>query len=188
MNMLTVAGLGNPEEHYIWSRHNAGYMVLDLIAERRKVAFGFEVRLNALVAYYEHGDKMIRLIKPQTGMNDSGLTLAAAMVGQPLDTLLVVYDDIALSNTVRFQYKGSAGGHRGVESIHKQLDSRDFTKLKLGLGPAPKGDTKPFVTEPVPVEFREYFTLCVEVGAAAVPVWIDQGVERASCQFNGRKF
>ncbi len=189
MRNLTVVGLGNPESVYQWSRHNAGYMVVDAIADTAGVHFSFDIELHAVVAEYEQGDALIRLIKPRTGMNDSGIAVAAAMKSRPLDSLLVVYDDVSLiMGRMRFQFSGSAGGHHGVENIHQQLDTREFSRLKLGLGPSPTGDRRfDFVTAPVFEPLRPDFTRCVAAAAAAVPVWVELGINKAMNKFNGAK-
>lgn len=187
MKIVTVVGLGNPEPEYAWSRHNIGYRVLNALAASRGVSFTFDDKLGALTGQFAlDQDTTVLLVKPQINMNLSGTCLAAVMEGQPLDSLLLVYDDIAIDlGRMRFAFDSSAGGHRGVEDIHRRLDTRKFARLKVGLGPAPKGDKKPFVTLPVEEALRAPMLLCAERAAASVPSWIYLGTEKACNKYNG---
>ena len=188
MRHLTIVGLGNPGPAFEWSRHNAGYMILDLVAARQSSQFTYQPSLLADVAEFSHAGATVRMLKPQTGMNESGLAVAAAMAGEPLESLLLVYDDIAIDlGRLKYQFDASAGGHRGVEHIHKALDSRQFSRLKLGLGPSPRQDIYNFVTAPVALELREPYGRCVAAAATSILTWIELGVHQSMNRFNGSK-
>lgn len=186
MRELTVIGLGNTEAHYEWSRHQAGFMILDQVALNLGATFQFDDSLNALVAVLP--GTLTRLIKPQTGMNHSGNTVAAAMRGRPLSSLLLVYDDInVLLGALKYTVAASHGGHNGVKHVHETLGTNDFCALRFGFGPKPSGSKFEFVTEPVEEALRDPYTRCVAAAAKAVPAWCEFGMARASSLFNGKK-
>jgi PTH1 family peptidyl-tRNA hydrolase len=130
-----IVGLGNPGKNYQDTRHNIGFMVLDLLATRLDTTFSLEKRWNALVAKFPGG----WLVKPQTFMNASGEAVqsAAHFYKAPPQSVLVVYDDVDLPlGTLRMRPAGSAGGHNGIRSIISSLGTEDFPRLKLGIAGA----------------------------------------------------
>jgi peptidyl-tRNA hydrolase, PTH1 family len=130
-----IVGLGNPGKNYQDTRHNIGFMVLDLLATRLDTSFSMEKRWNALVAKFAGGC----LVKPQTFMNASGEAVqsAAHFYKAPPQSVLVVYDDVDLSlGTLRMRPAGSAGGHNGIRSIIASLGTENFPRLKLGIAGA----------------------------------------------------
>jgi PTH1 family peptidyl-tRNA hydrolase len=134
-----VAGLGNPGREYERTRHNAGFMILDRFAARHRAEWSNERKFEARVA---RCDSLI-LLKPQTFMNLSGRSVAAACQFYKIDPaeLLVVYDDMALpEGKLRLRQHGSAGGHNGMKSIIACLGTDRFPRLRFGVG-APEGRT-----------------------------------------------
>ena len=138
-----VAGLGNPGKKYENTRHNAGFKVLDLLAEKE----GFEykkLKFRALIA-----DEMIDgvrclIMKPQTMMNLSGEAIleAANYYNIPDENIVVIFDDVTLDvGKTRIRRKGSAGGHNGIKSIISCLGSEDFPRIKIGVGKKPNAET-----------------------------------------------
>lgn len=134
-----IIGLGNPGKTYEDTRHNVGFMVLDLLASRLGTSFSLEKRWNALVAKFSGG----WLLKPQTFMNASGQAVQAAARFFKIapGESLVIYDDVDLPlGTLRIRPQGSAGGHNGMKSIIASLGTEAFPRLKIGIA---GGDGRP---------------------------------------------
>jgi PTH1 family peptidyl-tRNA hydrolase len=133
---LLIAGLGNPGRLYLHNKHNVGFHVVETLARRHHLTFDHR-KAKALIARGRIGDADVVLAKPQTFMNRSGTSVAPLLRFlnlAPAD-LLVVYDDLDLPlGTMRLRPGGSAGGHHGMESIIAGLGSRDFPRLRLGIG------------------------------------------------------
>jgi PTH1 family peptidyl-tRNA hydrolase len=135
-NIWCLAGLGNPGREYSQTRHNLGFMVLDLLAEQLKLSW----KRRALYSCAGDNKRGLFLLKPLTFMNQSGLAVAKALSYQkiPAWQLLVICDDVNLPlGKIRLRAKGSDGGHNGLKSIIKHLGSQDFARLRLGMGPVP---------------------------------------------------
>lgn len=138
MDLQLLVGLGNPGEKYADTRHNVGFMVLERIAARgSSVAFRNQPRLRALLAEVGSGGDRMRLLMPQTYMNESGRAIRAALDWYRLDPsqLLVLVDDMDLPlGRLRLRASGSAGGHNGLRSIIQHLGSQEFARLRIGIG------------------------------------------------------
>ena len=135
-----IVGLGNPGEKYARTRHNLGFLALDLLAERQKLKIN-RIKYKALVAETEFGGARCLLMKPQTYMNLSGEAVheAAQFYKIPADHVLVIYDDVSLPvGKLRVRPTGSAGGHNGIKNIIAHLGTQDFPRIKIGTG-APAG-------------------------------------------------
>ncbi len=137
MDLQLLVGLGNPGEKYADTRHNVGFMVLERIAARgSSVAFRHQPRLRALLAEVGSGADRMRLLMPQTYMNESGRAIRAALDWYRLDPsqLLVLVDDMDLPlGRLRLRASGSAGGHNGLRSIIQHLGSQEFARLRIGI-------------------------------------------------------
>lgn len=138
--MKLVICLGNPGEKYSKTRHNAGFMFADLLADKLGCSFSVESKFKSQIAKGIYNNEAIWLVKPQTFMNLSGEALQALKNFYKIDMkdLFLVYDDISLNlGTLRFRAKGSDGGHNGVKSVIKYAGSNVFDRLKIGIGPQP---------------------------------------------------
>lgn len=130
-----IAGLGNIGPKYVNTRHNIGFMAVDLWANQMGV--GFEERKNANVAHFKFKAREVYLIKPTTFMNLSGKAVSYWMqqVKVPLSNVLIATDDIALPfNKVRFKGKGSHGGHNGLRNIEETLGTSKYSRCRIGVG------------------------------------------------------
>jgi PTH1 family peptidyl-tRNA hydrolase len=145
--MFTIVGLGNPGEIYEHNRHNAGRLVLELLAKK----FDFtdwkdDVKIKALTAKGEMGGKKVQFILPNNFMKISG-TSVAPLINSPkdLEQLIVVYDDLDIPlGSMKISYDRSSGGHNGVESVIKRVKSQKFTRIRVGICPVtPSGKLKP---------------------------------------------
>jgi peptidyl-tRNA hydrolase, PTH1 family len=137
-----VVGLGNPGPKYLDTRHNVGFMALERLAAELGGAFRQQAKLHGLLADVGQGSSRLRLLMPQTFMNDSGRSIRAALDWfdlQPAD-LLVLVDDMDLPlGRLRLRATGSAGGHNGLRSAISHLGTQDFPRLRIGIG-APAAD------------------------------------------------
>ncbi|MEO5987986.1 MAG: aminoacyl-tRNA hydrolase [Candidatus Eisenbacteria bacterium] len=185
--MQLVLGLGNPGERYRRTRHNVAWWVLDALAERWQ-ATGDEVcreyrSVRAFVA-----DREVVLIKPLTFMNLSGEALQGWQQrhGPVAEDLLVVSDDVYLPlGSIRIRPRGSSGGHRGLESLEQALGSREFARLRLGVGTAIRtADLKEHVLDEFASEEQPTLDEMVRLAAEAVECWVHDGTLSAMNQFN----
>lgn len=132
--MMVVIGLGNPGPEYAWTRHNAGFLVLDRLAARHGLAF----RKQPLFESSRFGRNL--LVRPLTYMNRSGEALKSVRSKNPVDGLLVVSDDLYLPlGTLRIRERGGDGGHNGLKSIIESWGDGEFPRLRIGVG-EPEGD------------------------------------------------
>jgi PTH1 family peptidyl-tRNA hydrolase len=186
--VLLVAGLGNPGEEYAHTRHNSGFQTIDEIARRVGVSY-WKSQAGALVAICRMAGREIVLAKPQSYMNTSGgpvSKLCAAYDVAP-EQLLVVHDELDIpAGDVRVKFGGGHGGHNGLRSIIDKLGSRDFSRVRVGIGRPPGSmDPADFVLRELKGSFAEDFAVTVQVAADAVEACVADGVVAAETRFNG---
>jgi PTH1 family peptidyl-tRNA hydrolase len=183
-----IAGLGNPGKKYEKTRHNAGFMALDLLAEK----YGFEykkLKFHALIADEVIGGKRCLIMKPQTMMNLSGEAIleAADYYNIPEDKIIVIFDDVSLDvGKLRIRRKGSAGGHNGIKSIISCLGSEEFPRIKIGVGkkPSPDYDMIGWVLGEIPSEQQAAFKEKLSDVVGATEAILSDGVDSAMNSFN----
>ena len=132
-----VVGLGNPGSKYSGTRHNIGFMALERMASSNGITFRQQSKLHGLAAETGVGDQRLRLLMPQTYMNDSGRSIRAALdwFGFSPEQLLVLVDDMDLPlGRLRLRAQGGAGGHNGLRSTIQHLGSQVFPRLRIGIG------------------------------------------------------
>ena len=132
-----VVGLGNPGTKYEGTRHNIGFMALEQMASREGFSFRQQSKLHGLVAEHGIGESRLRLLMPQTYMNDSGRSIRAALdwFGFTPEQLLVLVDDMDIPlGRLRLRAQGSAGGHNGLRSTIQHLGTQAFPRLRIGIG------------------------------------------------------
>jgi PTH1 family peptidyl-tRNA hydrolase len=184
-----IVGLGNPGSRYRNTRHNVGYQVLDLLADRWGVAFDRE-KYQGLVASVRLGAENILLLKPLTYMNRSGLSVAEATRNKvpELADLLVVVDDVNLPfGRLRMRERGSAGGHNGLKSVIEHLGSQDFPRLRIGVGENKAGEalTNHVLGSFRPEERAELESVIAQA-ADGVAAFVGEGVNSAMNEVNKR--
>ncbi len=138
--MKFVICLGNPGIQYELTRHNAGFLFADKLADKLNADFSIEAKFKSYIAEATYNNEAVRIIKPQTYMNLSGgaLLLLKNFYKIDMNDLFIVYDDISLDlGKIRFREKGSDGGHNGVKSIIKHAFGDKFPRIKIGIGPQP---------------------------------------------------
>lgn len=136
-DLRLVVGLGNPGQRYAGTRHNVGFMALELLAKRDGVRFKSMAKLQGELAEVGFGSDRLRLLMPQTFMNESGRSIRAALDWFDLsaDQVLVLVDDMDLPlGRLRIRAKGSAGGHNGLKSTIQHLGTQEFARLRIGIG------------------------------------------------------
>ena len=187
---MLVVGLGNPGAQYEWTRHNLGFMLVDLLARE----CGAQVKrqeCRALVGLTELEGERVELVKPQTYMNLSGEAVSCLLAkeARATESLIVISDDLALPfGTIRLRPKGSAGGHNGLKSIIAALKTEEFPRLRIGIMPEhPVSDTRRYVLEEFPRREREEVEKVLARGAEALRTVIKDGIEKAMQQYNSDK-
>lgn len=187
--MKLVVGLGNPGLRYAATRHNVGFRLIDLLAERHRIRLR-RSRLRGLSGTGSIAGQVVALLQPTTHMNDSGLSVAPAVrhYGAAPHELLVVCDDVNLDpGLLRLRRKGSAGGHHGLESIIEALGSDDFSRLRIGVGqPPPWQSWVDYVLEPFEKQELPIIGKAIARAADAVECWLAEGIEAAMNRFNER--
>jgi len=182
-----VVGLGNPGPEYAQTRHNAGFMVVDLLAENLRVSY-WKDEAGAKVGLVRFGDDDLVLVKPQTFMNLSGKAVKklAESYGVPASDVIVIHDDLDLpEEAVRVKRGGGHGGHNGLRSVTEQI-GQDYIRVRLGIGRPPgRQDPAAYVLEPMRKDAAERLEAVVPTGAQAVLHILESGVERAMQEYNG---
>ncbi|MGN6552182.1 MAG: aminoacyl-tRNA hydrolase [Verrucomicrobiota bacterium] len=187
--MHLIVGLGNPGAEYAKTRHNAGFLLIKKLSERWNVALALDKKFNARAARTEWNGGRVILCEPQTFMNASGEAVGplVAYYQIPLTQMLVVVDDADLPfGEIRMRSRGSSGGHHGLESIEKHLGTKDFPRLRIGIG---RKDSVREITNHVLGRFSSAEATLTEkvltVAADQVECWLSGGIEKAMNQFNG---
>lgn len=191
--MWLIVGLGNPGREYANTRHNAGFLVVDNLSSRSGIRVGKKLK-GALVGEGTLAGQRVALAKPQTFMNLSGGAAAGLLHWYKLSPadLIVVYDDKDLPpGRIRVRPDGGPAGHRGMTSVIEALGTKEFTRVRVGIGREPEGQERDdrgigYVLAPFSKEERPLVEEALERAADAVETIISKGVERAMLQFNGQ--
>ena len=183
---LLVAGLGNPGRVYEQTRHNVGWLVADELA--RRYDGSFRSKFSGQLAEVRADDRRLALLKPETYMNVSGQSVGAAarFFKVPLDSLLVVHDDVDLEpGRLQARLGGGLAGHNGLRSIAAALGSQDFLRLRIGVGRPGRGDRRPVADYVLsPFEPEVDVEALVSRAADAAETIAREGVEVAQQRFN----
>jgi len=193
LDLQLLVGLGNPGSRYAETRHNVGFMVLERLAARSGVPFRSQPKLHGLLAELGTGPARLRLLMPQTFMNESGRAIRAALDWYRLvpGQLLVVVDDMDLPfGRLRLRAAGSAGGHNGLRSTIQHLGTQEFARLRIGIG-APALEAQERRERTVghvlgrfsPAE-RPALEAVLDEVAAGIDLIRRQGIERAANRLN----
>lgn len=182
-----IVGLGNPGTAYQRTRHNLGFMVVDLIAAEEQTQVKRD-ECRALVGRAMIGGTVVELAKPQTFMNLSGEAVSCliAKPGRGIENLIVISDDLALPlGSIRLRPRGTHGGHNGLRSIIERLGTNDFIRLRIGIMPEhPVANTRDFVLQNFAKSEAEKVESVLKRSAEAVRTVISVGVEKAMAEFN----
>jgi PTH1 family peptidyl-tRNA hydrolase len=188
-----IAGLGNPGQEYENTRHNTGRMFLQSLTDSE---FKFDKKINSLVSEMKVGKEKVKLVSPETFMNNSGKAIAQVVKSvKAAEKLVVIYDDFNLPlGKIRISYNRSSGGHNGVESIIKGVKTEAFVRIRIGVAPetakglakVPHGDEKiekfilgEFKDDELKVLKKLYKTV-----EEAIVVLVKEGREKAMSVYN----
>ena len=187
MSRFLIVGLGNPGREYADNRHNVGYRCVEHLASAHGMSFNRRQKRNA-VSLGTIEKRSVILAKPRTYMNKSGGPVAALsrFYRVPLARLLVVYDDLDLPpGTTRLRPSGGSGGHRGMHSVIQQLGSRDFARLRIGIGRPPgRMDPADYVLRDFSDAEEEVLERTLDQATAAIEAWLSEGTEEAMNRYN----
>ncbi|MDP3791202.1 MAG: aminoacyl-tRNA hydrolase [Candidatus Omnitrophota bacterium] len=185
-----IVGLGNPGLEYKTTKHNIGFMVLSQLAKENKIKLK-EKRYAALIGKGKIAGEETMLVLPQTYMNRSGDTVGDLVRNEvkSIEDLIVVCDDIYLKlGRVRLKKKGSAGGHKGLESIISVLGRDDFARLRVGIATdVHKGDITKYVLTPFKRNQHKNVSHVISLAVDSLICWIEEGMDEAMNKFNIKK-
>ena len=189
--MLVIVGLGNPDDKYQGTRHNVGFDVIDLLAEKYNIAVDTK-KHRAYIGKGIIGGQKVILAKPQTYMNLSGESVRSLVEYYKVDPeteLLIIFDDISLDvGQLRIRKKGSAGGHNGIKNIMANLGTSVFQRIKVGVGEKPKGyDLADYVLGRFSKEDRELIKEGFECAAEEVAMITVGEIDQAMNKYNRKR-
>lgn len=182
-----IVGLGNPGLRYEKTRHNLGFMVVDLLARQMQTQVKRE-ECRAQIGRAVIENQTAELVKPQTFMNLSGESVSCLLKkeNRGAEKLIVISDDLALPvGSIRLRAKGSSGGHNGLKSLIACLKTEDFIRVRIGIQPEHAlSDTKNFVLEKFSKSETETIEKVLETSAEAIRFIISDGIEKAMARYN----
>lgn len=181
--MKLIAGLGNIGTKYVFTRHNAGFMLVDSIAAAEGLTFSENSKLKCFIA--KNNDYII--IKPTTYMNLSGEAVRAVAdyykIG--VNDILVVFDDLSLElGKIRFRANGSDGGHNGIKSVIQHMGTKDIARLKIGIGPQPNIPSEVFVLQNFSKEELEKLKETLTIAKDGIVCYFTKGIQEAQNKYN----
>lgn len=190
MGVYVIAGLGNPKKEYENTRHNIGFAVIDMLADRHGIRMNEAKHKGLIGKGFINGEKVI-LVKPLTFMNLSGECIREVVDYYKVDAkenLIVLHDDISLEpGVVRIRKKGSAGGHNGLKNIILHLGHDQFQRVKIGVGEKPEGyDLADYVLGHFSKQEKELMSQVAEQVCDAVEVMMKEGPDAAMNRFNSK--
>jgi PTH1 family peptidyl-tRNA hydrolase len=184
-----IVGLGNPGADYAKTRHNAGFLLVEKLADQWRVPWKNERKFQARVSRFEGAGRVGLLAEPQTFMNASGEAVGSLVrfYQVPLGQVMVVVDDADLPlGEIRLRPGGGTGGHHGLESLMQHLGSREYARLRIGIG---RRDESRQITGHVLGKFgadeNALLEKVLERAAGQLECWLNAGIQKAMSQFNG---
>ena len=184
---FVIVGLGNPGEEYAKTRHNMGYRALDILADNNSIEIK-KSKFHSLVGQGRIAGRKVVLVKPETYMNRSGIAAreSAMYFDVPSENLIVIYDDIDLpTGSIRIRKSGGAGTHNGMKSVISELGTKEFPRVRIGVGAASSGeDLIDRVIGKVPKEEQALLDKAAEAAARAAEDIVRSGIEIAMSRHN----
>ena len=182
-----LVGLGNPGKEYERTRHNAGFMALDLYCQKNGISVT-RSKFNSLTAEADIGGKRVLIMKPQLYMNRSGEAVrdAANFYKIPPENIVVISDDVQLDvGKLRVRRKGSDGGQKGLRDIIYQLSSDAFPRIRIGVGKLPTGGNMVnWVLGRIPADLEGEFNTALNNASDAIPLLVEGKIDEAMCKYN----
>lgn len=186
--MKLIVGLGNPGKKYEATRHNMGFMVLDLLAEKLGTSFVEKKKHNAMVASALHDGEKLLLAKPLTFMNASGEAVRSLCdyYDVAVEDLVILVDDLTLDpGVLRIRPKGSSGGQNGIASIIEHLGTKEFARIKMGIGKPNFGDAISHVLGQFSDEEWDAVEPAIYKASEAVLYLLKEGTHKTMNEYNG---
>lgn len=183
--MYLIVGLGNPEPEYSNTRHNMGFDVLNNLAKKNKIEI-CKRKFNGLYGMGEIANEKVILLKPQTYMNESGISIIETknFYKIPTDKIIVIYDDVDIEvGKIRIREHGSANTHNGMKSVVKYLGTKEFARVRVGIGENDK-DIIQYVLEQISKFDRQEIDKGIEKAALAVEEILKTNIQTAMNKFN----
>ena len=185
--MKLIIGLGNVGAKYCFTRHNVGFMLADKIAIDNNADFRENSKLKSLITkFYKDGEEWM-IVKPTTYMNLSGEAMRAVIDYYKIypSDMIIVYDDLSLHiGKIRFRDNGSDGGHNGIKSIIQHLGSKNFARLKIGIGPQPPIPSEAFVLQNFDKESLDILKEVLNKSEEAIQYYFENGIAKTQNKYN----
>lgn len=185
--MKLIAGLGNIGNKYTFTRHNAGFMLVDSIALNAGLTFKENSKLKSLITKFVANGEEYLLVKPTTFMNLSGEAVRAVADYYKINTndILIVFDDISLElGKIRFRANGSDGGHNGIKSVIQHMGTKDIARLKIGIGPQPNIPSEVFVLQNFSKEELDKLKETMSIAKEGIACYFTNGIAEAQNKYN----
>lgn len=185
--MKLIAGLGNVGTKYTFTRHNAGFMLVDSIAINSGINLKENSKLKCFIAKFIANGEDYLLIKPTTFMNLSGEAVRAVVDYYKIDIkdILIVFDDLSLElGKIRFRANGSDGGHNGIKSVIQHLGTKDIARLKIGIGPQPSIPSEVFVLQNFSKEELDTLKETLSIAKEGIVCYFTKGMSEAQNKYN----
>ncbi|MDP2814360.1 MAG: aminoacyl-tRNA hydrolase [Erysipelotrichaceae bacterium] len=186
--MKLIVGLGNPGKKYEQTRHNTGFLVIDIVAGKLNTQFS-QTKFHSFYTVVVFNNEQVMLLKPQTYMNLSGEAVSAAVRFFKIkhEDILIITDDLDLPvGKIRVRASGSAGGQKGLKSIMDHLSDLNIPRLRVGIGKNPQIDTVDYVLGKVEPENRDLYQQSIHEAADTALLFIKGGVKEAVDRNNGK--
>ncbi len=187
--MYIIVGLGNPGRKYENTRHNMGFIAVDLLGEKYGIKID-KIKFKALVGEGRIAGQKVLLVKPQTFMNLSGQSVVEVMnfYKEEIENLIVIYDDIDIpTGSIRIRKKGSAGTHNGMRNIVYLLGEDGFPRIRVGIGSEKKVDLINYVIGGVSKGEKELLEDALTRAAEAAACIVEKGIDKAMNEYNVRQ-
>ncbi len=184
--MKLIVGLGNPGEEYKNTRHNVGFMVVEELAQQLRVTRQKYIHNAVVTPARFHGEKLL-IAKPLTFMNLSGKSVKHMMKANriTLPELIVVMDDLDLTpGVIRLRAQGGSGGHKGLQSIIDYLGTKDFARLRVGIGRPPYEEAVDWVLTRFDQNEEEIMLPAIKQAVEALKIWHIFGINKAMNEYN----
>ncbi len=185
--MKLIVGLGNPGTQYIRTRHNLGFMIIDALADKCAIDLGTK-KHQSLVGQGIFDGTRIMVVKPQTYMNKSGEAVMEILhyYHDKIEDLIIIHDDLDLDfGRIRFKPDGGTGGHKGLQSITRMLNSEEYARLKVGIGrPPERMPVEAFVLSTLGSREKENLPQLIDLCLEGLNCWCSHGIVKTMNDFN----
>jgi len=185
-----IAGLGNPGAKYERTWHNAGFLTLEVLAQKNKIRMD-RIKFKGVYGQSTIKNVKVILLKPTTFMNQSGESIQEAMAffKIPPERIILIYDDIDIDRgIIKIRQSGSAGTHNGMRSVITHLNTQDFARIRVGIGPLPpQWQIVDFVLSEIIPEHQKTMFSSFEQASGAVEAILEKGAAAAMNQYNGKE-